>query len=83
MFLTMGSQDSSLLMKSPKPGVSTTVNLRRTPFSSISALIDWIDTVLEMSRLGGLRSLGGYSEVLKSVFTRVDFPSPDSPEMTR
>jgi hypothetical protein len=27
--------------------------------------------------------LGGYSEVLKRVFTRVDFPSPDSPEMTR
>lgn len=28
---------------------------------------------------GGLRSLGGYSEVLNSVFTRVDFPRPDSP----
>jgi hypothetical protein len=28
---------SSLLTKSPKPGVSTTVNLSRTPFSSISA----------------------------------------------
>lgn len=29
---------SSLLTKSPKPGVSTTVSLRRTPFSSISVL---------------------------------------------
>ena len=27
---------SSLLTKSPKPGVSTTVSLKRTPFSSIS-----------------------------------------------
>ncbi len=27
---------SSLLTKSPNPGVSTTVNFRRTPFSSIS-----------------------------------------------
>lgn len=45
----------------------------------MSALMDCIETVLEMSRLGGLRSLGGYSDVLKSVFTRVDLPSPDSP----
>jgi hypothetical protein len=27
---------SSLFTKSPKPGVSTTVNLKRTPFSSMS-----------------------------------------------
>jgi hypothetical protein len=46
----------------------------------MSALMDWIDTVLEMSRLGGLRSFGGYSEVLKRVFTRVDLPRPDSPD---
>lgn len=30
--------ESSLLMKSPYPGVSTTVNLNLTPFSSISIL---------------------------------------------
>jgi hypothetical protein len=45
----------------------------------MSALIDCIETVLEMSMLGGLRSLGGYREVLNRVFTRVDFPRPDSP----
>lgn len=27
-----------------------------------------------------MRSLGGYSEVLKRVLTRVDLPRPDSPE---
>lgn len=32
-----------------------------------------------MSGLGPLRSRGGYREVLKSVLTSVDFPSPDSP----
>jgi hypothetical protein len=32
-----------------------------------------------MSRLGPLRSRGGYREVLKRVLTSVDFPSPDSP----
>src|SRR5215469_4527377 len=80
MFSTIGPQDASLLTKSPKPGVSTTVRRRRTPFSSMSALIDWMETVLGMmSRLGGLRSFGGYKDVLKRVFTRVDLPSPDSP----
>ena len=46
----------------------------------MSALIDWIETVLGMmSRLGPLRSFGGYKELLKRVLTRVDFPRPDSP----
>ena len=31
------------------------------------------------SRDGCLRSFGGYREVLKRVFTRVDLPRPDSP----
>ena len=31
---------SSLLTKSPKPGVSTTVKRRRTPFSSMSRVIE-------------------------------------------
>ena len=76
----MGLHDSSLLTKSPKPGVSTTVNRSLTPFSSISALIDCIDTVFGMmSRLGPVRSLGGYKEVLNRVLTNVDLPSPDSP----
>ena len=80
MLSTIGRQDSSLLTKSPKPGVSTTVNRKRTPFSSISALMDCIETVFGMmSRLGPLRSRGGYSDVLKRVLTKVDFPSPDSP----
>src|SRR4051794_23560426 len=80
MLSTIGRQDSSLLTKSPKPGVSTTVRRRRTPASSISALIDWIVTVFGMmSRLGSLRSFGGYKDVLKRVLTRVDFPRPDSP----
>ena len=80
MLSTIGRHDSSLLTKSPKPGVSTTVNRSRTPFSSMSALIDCIETVLGiMSRLGPLRSRGGYREVLKRVLTSVDFPSPDSP----
>lgn len=79
---TIGRQESSLLTKSPKPGVSTTVRRRRTPFSSISALIDWIETVFGiMSRLGPFRSLGGYRDVLKRVLTRVDFPRPDSPSI--
>ena len=44
--------------------------------------MDWMDTVFGiMSRLGPLRSLGGYREVLKRVLTRVDFPRPDSPDM--
>ena len=39
-----------------------------------------MDTVFGMiSRLGPLRSLGGYRDVLKRVLTRVDFPRPDSP----
>lgn len=80
MFSTIGRQESSLFTKSPKPGVSTTVSRRRTPFSSMSALMDWIDTVFGMmSRLGPLRSRGGYREVLKSVLMSVDFPRPDSP----
>src|SRR6478609_3817974 len=80
MLSTIGRQDSSLLTKSPKPGVSTTVRRRRTPASSMSALMDWIVTVLGiMSRLGPLRSLGGYREVLNRVLTRVDLPKPDSP----
>ena len=33
-----------------------------------------------MSRLGPLRSLGGYKEVLKRVLTKVDLPRPDSPK---
>lgn len=82
MLSTIGRQDSSLLTKSPKPGVSTTVKRKRTPFSSISALIDWMETVFGMmSRLGPLRSRGGYREVLNKVFTSVDFPSPDSPRL--
>lgn len=81
MLSTMGLHDSSLLTKSPKPGVSTTVRRRRTPASSMSALIDWIETVLGiMSRLGPFRSLGGYREVLKRVLTSVDLPRPDSPK---
>jgi len=80
MLSTIGRQDSSLFTKSPKPGVSTTVNRRRTPFSSISALMDCMETVFGMiSRLGPLRSRGGYREVLNRVLTKVDFPSPDSP----
>ena len=48
----------------------------------MSALMDWIDTVFGMmSRLGPLRSRGGYSEVLKSVLTSVDLPRPDSPAL--
>src|SRR3954469_24081905 len=82
MFSTIGRQESSLLTKSPKPGVSTTVRRRRTPFSSMSALMDCMETVLGMmSWLGGLRSLGGYNDVLKRVLTRVDLPKPDSPVM--
>lgn len=82
MFSTIGPHEASLLTKSPKPGVSTTVKRNRTPFSSMSALIDCIETVLGMmSREGALRSLGGYSEVLKRVLIKVDFPSPDSPEL--
>ena len=82
MFSTIGRHESSLLTKSPKPGVSTTVNRRRTPFSSISALIDCIETVLGMmSMLGPLRSFGGYRDVLKRVLTNVDFPRPDSPKL--
>src|SRR3569833_3446398 len=84
MLSTMGRQDSSLFTKSPKPGVSTTVRRRRTPASSISALMDWMVTVFGMmSRLGPLRSLGGYRDVLNSVLTSVDFPRPDSPGDTR
>jgi hypothetical protein len=42
--------------------------------------MDWMVTVLGiMSRLGPLRSLGGYREVLNRVLTRVDLPRPDSP----
>jgi hypothetical protein len=56
----MGPHDTSLLTKSPKPGVSTTVRRRRTPFSSMSALVACIETVLGlMSRLGALGSFGG------------------------
>ena len=81
MCSTIGPHEFSLLTKSPKPGVSTTVSRRRTPFSSISALIDCIETVFgEKSTLGPLRSFGGYKDVLKRVLTRVDFPRPDSPK---
>ncbi len=46
----------------------------------MSALMDWMVTVLGMmSWVGPLRSLGGYSDVLKSVLTSVDLPRPDSP----
>src|SRR3569833_416424 len=84
MLSTMGRQDSSLFTKSPKPGVSTTVRRRRTPASSISALMDWMVTDFGMmSRLGPLRSLGGYRDVLNSVLTSVDFPRHDSPGDTR
>lgn len=47
----------------------------------MSAEMDWIDTVLGIiSAEGPLRSFGGYREVLKRVFTSVDFPRPDSPK---
>ncbi len=37
-----------------------TVKRRRTPFSSMSALMDWIETVFgRMSTLGPVLSLGG------------------------
>ena len=36
---------SSLFTKSPKPGVSTTVKRRRTPFSSISVTLELSDRV--------------------------------------
>ena len=46
----------------------------------MSALIDWMETVFGIiSKLGPLRSFGGYKEVLNKVLTRVDFPRPDSP----
>ena len=56
---------SSLFTKSPKPGVSTTVSLNRTPFSSMSAEIDSIVTVFGRSTCGGSGSLRGYSAVLR------------------
>lgn len=70
---------SSLLTKSPKPGVSTTVNLNLTPFSSISDVIDWTSTVWVVSWDNSTVSLGGYNCVLNNVFTSVDLPRPDSP----
>jgi hypothetical protein len=36
MFKASQTHHSSLFTKSPNPGVSTTVSLRRTPFSSMS-----------------------------------------------
>lgn len=70
---------SSLLMKSPKPGVSTTLSFRRTPFSSISVLRTWMPTVFGLSSERGACSLAGYKGALNKVLTRVDLPSPDSP----
>lgn len=75
----MGTYLSSLLTKSPKPGVSTTVSLSLTPFSSMSAVVDLISTVWGTSAVNSAISLGGYSWVLNSVLTKVDFPRPDSP----
>lgn len=70
---------SSLLTKSPKPGVSTTVNRNFTPFSSISEVMDLTSTVWGDSWVSSTFSLGGYNWVLKSVLTKVDLPRPDSP----
>lgn len=57
-----------------------TVSLKRTPFSSISALVDWMLIVLgRISLLGPLRSFGASNVELKRVLTSVDLPSPDSP----
>ena len=73
---------SSLLTKSPNPGVSTTLSLNRTPFSSISALIALILTVCGTStEVGPLPLRGAYKLALNKVFTSVDFPNPDSPRI--
>src|SRR5271169_136429 len=71
---------SSLLTKSPNPGVSTTLSLNRTPFSSMSALIALILTVCGTStEVGPLPFRGAYKLALNKVLTKVDFPNPDSP----
>jgi hypothetical protein len=54
----MGFQLDSLFTKSPKPGVSTTVNFNLTPFSSISAVVDLISTVCGNSAVSSAISLG-------------------------
>lgn len=75
-----GIYESSLLTKSPNPGVSTTLRRKRTPFSSISAEIALILTVWGTStEVGPLLFLGEYRLALNKVFTNVDFPSPLSP----
>lgn len=71
---------SSLFTKSPNPGVSTTLSLNLTPFSSISAVIDWMSTVFGDSCEGSATTLLGYNSVLNKVFTKVDLPKPDSPK---
>ena len=48
---------SSLSTKSPKPGVSTTVSLRRTPFSSMMCETVWISVVERMTSSGFKRPL--------------------------
>ena len=54
-----GPYESSLLTKSPNPGVSTTLRRKRTPFSSISAEIALILTVWGTStEVGPLLFLG-------------------------
>src|SRR5690554_2245783 len=70
---------ASLLIKSPKPGVSTTLSFRRTPFTSISVIRIWIPTVFGLSSESATCSLGGLRGALNRVLTRVDFPRPDSP----
>lgn len=69
--LTRQSHLSSLSTKSPKPGVSTTVKRRRTPFSSMSSVLRKhalynIDSVgyspavmLSMATVLGRSALGG------------------------